>query len=106
MYTTTDRRAKPRVSCDYPAIIEGIDIDGAKFNDQVKLCNLSATGLYTLANRYVENGSQITVTIQLCNSFINEDAPKLSTSGIVVRTEPQQNGTYGVAVKFHHYRFQ
>jgi len=106
MYTTTDRRAKPRVRCDYPAIIEGIDVDGTKFYDHGKLCNLSATGLYTLANRYVENGSQINVTIHLCNSLINEDAPKLTTNGIVVRTEPKQDGTYGVAVKFHHYRFQ
>src|SRR4030043_988690 len=101
MYTTPDRRSKPRVSCDYPAIIEGIDVYGTKFNDPVNLCNLSATGLYTLANRYVENGSQINVTIHLCNSLINEDAPKLSTRGIVVRTEQQQDGTYGVAVKFH-----
>jgi hypothetical protein len=105
MYTTPDRRVKPRISCDYPAIIEGYEVDGAKYNDHAKLANLSASGLYLLADRNIENGSKLSVTVLLSNTFTDIDAPKLSTNGIVVRTEPQINGTCGIAVKFFNYRF-
>ncbi|MFZ0535002.1 MAG: PilZ domain-containing protein [Anaerolineales bacterium] len=105
MYTTPDRRVKPRIDCDYPAIIKGYDVDGTKFNDRAKLANLSASGLFMMANRYVENGSRLSVTVLLSNSLIDKDAPKLATNGIVVRTEPQTNGTCGIAIKFYQYRF-
>jgi hypothetical protein len=105
MYTTPDRRVKPRIICDYPAIIEGYDVDGAKYNDHAKLANLSASGLFMLANRRVKNGTKLSVTVLLSNTFSEIDAPKLSTNGIVVRTELQNNGTCGIAVKFTNYRF-
>jgi hypothetical protein len=105
MYTTPDRRMKPRIKCDYPAIIRGIDVTGTKYLNHAKLDNLSASGLYMLANNYVENGSKLSVTILLSNSSVDDEAPKLSTNGIVVRTEPQTNGLFGIAVKFTKYRF-
>lgn len=105
MYITPDRRLKPRIECDYSAVIEGYDDDGEKYNDQAKLANLSASGLFMVANRRFENGSKLSVTVLLSNSFNDDDAPKLATSGIVVRIEPKTNGTCGVAVKFNHYRF-
>lgn len=105
MYITPDRRIKPRIDCDYPAIIEGYDGDGTKYNDQAKLANLSASGLFMMANRYIENGSKLSVTVLLTNTIEDNDAPKLATSGIVVRTEPKTNGMCGIAIKFNHYRF-
>jgi hypothetical protein len=105
MYTTPDRRSKPRINCDYPAIVEGIDVDGIKFNDPAKLANLSASGLFMLTNRMIKNGSKLSVTVHLANSLTDIDAPKLSTNGIVVRTERQLNGTCGIAIKFNKYRF-
>jgi hypothetical protein len=105
MYITPDRRIKSRIECDYPAIIEGIDEDGAKYTDHAMLANLSASGLFMLANRYVENGAKLSVTILLSSSNANDDTPKLATSGFVVRTEPKANGICGVAIKFTHYRF-
>lgn len=105
MYITPDRRLKPRIECDYQAVIEGLDDDGEKYNVQAKLANLSASGLFMLANRYIESGSKLSVTVLLSTSFDDDDAPKLATNGIVVRTEPKANGTCGVAVKFSHYRF-
>jgi hypothetical protein len=106
MYMTPDRRVKPRIDCDYPAIVEGYDGDGTKYDDQAKLANLSASGLYMMANRYIEAGSKLSVMVLLSNSLIDKDAPKLATNGVVVRVDPQVDGTCGVAVKFHHYRFQ
>jgi len=105
MYITPDRRIKPRIDCDYPAIVEGYDGDGTKFNEQAKLANLSASGLFMMADRYIENGSKLSVTVLLSNSLIDKEAPRLATNGTVVRTEPQTNGMYGIAIKFYHYRF-
>jgi hypothetical protein len=105
MYITQDRRLKARIECDYPAIIEGYDADGRKYCDNARLANLSASGLFMLADRHIENGTKLSVTVLLSSSIDNGDAPKLATSGTVVRTEPKPNGTFGVAVKFSHYRF-
>ncbi len=105
MYITPDRRIKPRIVCDYPAIVEGYDGDGAKYNDHAQLANLSASGLFMLANRYIENGTKLIVTVFLSNSNQDSDPPRLATSGVVVRTVPNLEGMCGVAIKFTHYRF-
>jgi hypothetical protein len=105
MYTTPDRRVKPRIDCDYPAIVEGYEADGSKYNEEAKLANLSASGLFMLANRYIESGSKLTVTVLLSNPSIDGEVPKLATNGVVVRAEPKDDGKCGVAVKFSNYRF-
>jgi len=105
MYITPDRRIKPRIECDYPAIVEGYNGDGAKYNDKAKLSNLSASGLFMLANRYIESGTKLSVTVLLSNSFEDNDSPRLATNGIVVRTEVKPNGMCGVAIRFTQYRF-
>jgi hypothetical protein len=105
MYTVLDRRVKPRIECDYPAIIESFDVDGMKFNHEAKVANLSASGLFMLAHRDIENGTKLTVTVLLSNSMIDKEAPKLATSGTVVRTEPKMDGLCGVAIRFSNYRF-
>ena len=105
MYITQDRRIKPRIECDYPAIIEGHEDGGAKYSDRAKLENLSASGLFLMASRNIKNGSKLSVTVLLSSSFNNEDAPRLATDGVVVRTVPIADGICGVAIKFNHYRF-
>jgi len=105
MYPTPDRRIKPRIYCEYPAIIEGFDIGGNKYSDHARLVNLSASGLLIFANRRIENGSRLCVTILLSNSSVDMDAPKLSTIGVVVRTESKSNGTCGIAIKLNNYKF-
>ena len=105
MYTTLDRRAKPRIKCDYLAVVEDPKGNGAKYQDQGKLVNLSASGLFMLVNRDIEMDQTFFVTIHLANSLNNTDAPKLATNGIVVRTESQKAGICGIAIKFQNYRF-
>ena len=58
-----------------------------------------------LANRKVENGSRLSVTILLTNASGGTDTPKLDTKGIVVRTESHPDGTCGVAIRFTKYKF-
>ncbi|NJD57841.1 MAG: hypothetical protein C3F13_12900 [Anaerolineales bacterium] len=105
MNNNADRRIKPRVSCVYPALVEGIDADGNRYNENARLANLSASGLYMKANRYIESGSKLSVTVLLTAESIERDTPKIATNGVVVRVEPQNDGTCGIAVKFNSYRF-
>jgi hypothetical protein len=105
MYTTQDRRVKPRINCDYPAIVEGYEVDGTIFKEHAKIANLSASGLFLLSPCNVANGSKLSVTVLLSNLLVDIDAPKLSTTGIVVRTESLPSGACGIAVKFNNYRF-
>jgi hypothetical protein len=105
MNISPNRRIKPRVSCDYPAIVEGYDEAGNKYHENAKLANLSASGLYMKANRKIETGSKLTVTILLTIELIDINTPKLATNGSVVRIEPQIDGTCGVAMKFDNYKF-
>jgi len=105
MYITADRRVKPRIACEYQAVVEGMNGEGKRYQNQAVLTNLSSCGLFLITNRQIAIGSRISVTIQLANSTINPDAPKLVINGIVIRTEPRGEGTCGVAVKFSNYRF-
>ena len=105
MYLTADRRLKPRIECDYQAIVESTNGGGEKYKDDGILLNLSASGLFLILDHDVLCGSRISVTIQLTDSRINPEAPKLAINGIVVRTEPRNPGEYGIAVKFNNYRF-
>ena len=105
MNNTPERRIKPRVICDYPVIIQGNDSDGNKYNENAKLANLSASGLYMKVNRNIKKGSLLSVSVFLTSALIEKDTPRIVTNGIVVRTDPQIDGTYGVAVKFINYRF-
>lgn len=103
--TITERRNNLRIVCNYPAIVEGIDLQGKPYEENAKLANLSAGGLYMWINRNIVCGSKISVTILFSDTPIDINTPKIATKGILLRNEPQTNGTYGAAVKFVHYRF-
>lgn len=105
MYITPDRRIKPRIDCDYPAIIEGTDENGGKYKESAMLSNLSASGLFMIASRNIAKGAKLSVTVLLSNFSQNNETPRLATSGTVVRAEPKKDGMCGVAIKFSHYRF-
>jgi hypothetical protein len=105
MYTTSDRRGKPRIDCDCQANVDGINGEGHRYSDEGKLKNLSASGLFMLVDRDIENGSKLSITVHLSDLVFDPEAPKLATNGIVVRNEPQADGSCGIAVKFQNYRF-
>lgn len=102
---TKERRNKPRINCDYPAIVEGIDLQGKTYEENAKLANLSAGGLYLWVNRDIVCGSKISVTIFFTKKQLDKNTPQIATKGILIRNEPQANGIYGAAVKFEHFRF-
>ncbi len=100
-----ERRGKPRIECDYPVVAEGLNGNGIKFCENAKLANLSASGSYMIINRSIDKGNILSMTIFLINNLDDEDTPKISTNGTVVRTENLVDGSFGIAIKFNHYRF-
>ena len=68
MYTTLDRRGKPRIDCDYQAIVEGFDCAGIKYRGQGRLVNLSAGGLFLFINQDIDIGSKLSVIVHLSKS--------------------------------------
>jgi hypothetical protein len=100
-----DRRGKPRTICHYPAMVRGRDPNGKKYEERGELANLSATGLYLSLKRSIDLGEKLFVTIHLTNSIEEEEPPRLATTGIVMRTEPQPDGACGIAIQFQSYRF-
>ena len=84
-------------------VIIGLEI---KNRLTARLVNLRASGLYMCADRFIENGSRLSITILITGSFADNDIPKIATYGIVVRSELKIDGTCGIAVKFNSYRFQ
>jgi len=100
-----ERRVKPRINCDYRVIVAGYNGDGNKYQEDAKLANLSASGLFMIVNRQIEYGNNLSMTILLADAIKEEDSPKISANGTVVRTEHRVDGSCGVAVKFKNYRF-
>ena len=105
MYTTSDRRGKPRIDCECLANVVGTNAQGKKFRDDGRLKNLSASGLFMLIDRDIENGSKLSVTVHLSDLVFDPDAPKLATNGVVVRNEHFEDDSFGIAIKFQNYRF-
>jgi len=106
MNVIDEKRVNPQIMCDYPAIVEGNDEDGRKFHEHACLSNLSASGLFMVINRRIENGSGLSITIFLTNDAIDSDTPKIVTRGYVIGSEPHEDGTCGIEVKFTSYHFQ
>jgi PilZ domain len=101
----SERRSKPRVNCDYPAIIRGHDPDGKKFEENARVINLSAGGVYALLNRYVQNNSEVSVNIALPTGNLQWGTSRIATTGVVVRGKIHQDSIFGIGIKILRSRF-
>lgn len=100
-----ERRAKPRIQVAFPALVRGKDSTG-KFEEDARIDNLSAIGLYMQMKREVALGSSLFVTLRFTTQpSFQIAAPILATRGTVVRTEVKNDGTCNLAVRLEHYRF-
>lgn len=103
--TFSERRRKPRMVCQYPAIVHGSDSQGKKYRECGQLVNLSSNGMFLAVDRKIIPGEELSVIVRLTDSTQAEEAPKLAVSGVVIRAESQFDGGFGIAVRFHRYRF-
>lgn len=100
-----ERRTKPRIQVAFPALVRGRDSAG-KFEEDARIDNLSAIGLYLRTKRRVALGSSLFVTLRFtAQPSFQIAAPILATRGTVVRTDVKPDGTFNLAVKLDRYRF-
>jgi hypothetical protein len=100
-----ERRGKPRMKCAYPAMVHGLSAVGKKFEENATVLNLSASGIYVLLNYIIQKGQELSVKIAFPTGSLEWGSSKLSTNGVVVRTEALSEGVSGVAIIFKHNRF-
>src|SRR2546425_425566 len=100
-----ERRFSPRVKVSFPANARGMGGGCRKFRGDTRLENLSDGGAYLRVAREVKEGSDVMVAVRL-STVIDPRvlALRLAARGTVLRTEPQRDGTWGVAVEFRRRR--
>ncbi len=101
-----ERRGKPRVACNLPAIVRGDNGAGARFEQNGILRNLSASGLDLQIAQDMVIGQRIFVLVRLSN--LHEQVQlthAIAIQGVVVRREIQDDRQSGLAVKFLRERF-
>lgn len=100
-----DRRNKPRMKCNYQARVQGLGYDGKKFGEEGRVTNLSRSGIFVLLNQAIPDGNEVSIRIALPTGILEFGTSRLATSGTVVRSEPNLEGAFGVAIKFQNVRF-
>jgi len=102
--TRIERRAKPRVVCNYPAVVRGRTPEGVLFEEPAMIVNLSATGLYLRLNRRLSPGNRLFVCFRFGNASA-EGSQALGARAVVVRRETGANGASGLGLRLERYRF-
>jgi hypothetical protein len=96
-----ERRSRPRVSVPFPARMRGVDSNGQAFKQDVVLDNISPGGLYLRLARSIRPGTRVSVAVRLSAAPASKvSALRLVARGVVLRAEPQPDGTCGIAVAF------
>ena len=96
--TTTEQRRYPRVSKNLP-----IKIKNGNFDIITETKNISCTGAYCQADKYIPVFTKIKTTILLPSKTKNH-TQNISCSGVVVRVEKNDNTLepqYNIAIYFN-----
>ncbi|MCX6080778.1 MAG: PilZ domain-containing protein [Chloroflexi bacterium] len=105
-FIRTEKRTKPRIKCSYPAIIQSLDDQDHNFDARARVINLSSSGIFLITKWGIRNNNEIHVKIALSTGALELDNPsRLAVKGTVLRNEPQPDGSIGLAIKFHGYKF-
>jgi PilZ domain-containing protein len=101
-----DRRIKPRIQEKFPATVCGVDTSGHPFKTETELENLSAGGVYLRVANAVENGTRLSIVVVLTKVLSKKSSSaQMAADGVVLRSEPQIDGSCGLGVVFTRYRF-
>ena len=98
-------RRHERIYEPFPAMIRSVDASGEAFQSHALLDNLSAGGFYVRLDHRVEPGTKLFAVVRISTSPPEVPGPRVAMRGIVLRVEPQPDGTWGIAVRFTRYRF-
>ena len=101
-----ERRGMIRICNPFPAVVEGVDVNGDEFKIATVLDNLSREGLYLRIAPDVCVGSHLSVVFRFSGSVESGvSAPRVSISGEVLRVDKMEGGACGVAVGFKPVKF-
>lgn len=91
-----ERRAKPRIEEPFPTTVSGVDRSGEAFQVDCVLENISSTGVYLKLPRQMEEGSEVRMLVML--SAASSPGAGAAIKGVALRSEPQADESWGLAV--------
>jgi hypothetical protein len=94
-----------RIYEPFPVMVHSVDASGEAFDIHTVLNNFSTSGLYVRLERRIDPGTKLLAFVRLSTSAPEVPAPCVAVRGIVLRAEPQPDGTGGIAVRFTRHRF-
>jgi len=98
-----DRREARRFNMTLPMRMLSRDSQALEFTAQTR--DVSYRGLYFLAKAQFKLGSMIDFVITLPEQVTRSGDVKIRCQGQVVRIEPTNNGSMGIAAKIDRYEF-
>ena len=104
--SAAERRCQPRLYEPFSVRLRSVDADGGTFESDAVLDNFSAGGFYVRLTRRVEPGAKFFAVVRIATGPPSgTPVPRVAVRGVVIRTEPQPDGRYGLGVRFTHHRF-
>jgi PilZ domain len=100
----TERRTKARIQECFPVTVR-VNRKSEAFKTDTVIENLSSSGLYMKLPFDVEQGTKLFALLLLSPVGSGESASRVALRGVVTRSDPQPEGTYGVAVVIKQHRF-
>ena len=101
-----ERRSNPRIYEPFSATVRGVDASGKTFEASTILDSLSGSGLYLRLAQCVKENTELSIVTRLTTAPIAEAPGALvAIDGVVLRAEPQSDGSCGVAILIKQHRF-
>lgn len=101
-----ERRGKPRITCEFPAIVRGGDGEGPRFQTTGTVENLSASGMFLRVERTVERGARLFIVFRISPGAPDAGAgPIIAVHGRALHSELTEDRQCRVVVRLQHYRF-
>jgi hypothetical protein len=89
-----ERRNEQRVNRALAARVWAVDARGDPFSADCTITNISSGGVYARVPGEMQPGGEISLAVWLSR----ENGAIAGLRGLVLRSEPQPDGSYGVAV--------
>ena len=105
LYLGIERRRKPRLTGEFPARVQGVDGNGQAFQNDVVADNISSSGIYFRSRIGVGVGTTLFIVVRLPGGASSTDSgPLVAAYAVVVRSEPQANELFGLAVSMKRHK--
>jgi hypothetical protein len=98
-----ERRDRPRIHEPFPARVWGTDSEDQNFDVDIELDNISSTGLYLRLPIQMKSGAELRLVVKFLNRQGTGATALLHCR--ILRSEPQPDSCYGIAMKItdHHF---